>query len=253
MRRFPAFRIPNDYVGVVQPDGGFVAVEPSIEAMVALAKSAGAEVRTKTIVRALEPRAGGVRIATDADVIEAETAIVAAGAWVKTLLPTLPVDLRVTRQVQGWFEPVESSPFAAGRFPVFLLESPHGVHYGFPPHQGEGVKVAKHHASDTHVDPDTADRHVSAADEAAIRAALADHIPAANGRLIAATTCLYTVTPDHDFIIDRMSGADNIIVASPCSGHGFKFAPVIGEVLADLACEGRTRHDISRFRLARFA
>jgi sarcosine oxidase len=253
MRRFPAFRIPNDYVGVVQPDGGFVAVEPSIEAMVALAKSAGAEVRTNTIVRALEPRAGGVRIATDADVIEAETAIVAAGAWVKTLLPTLPVDLRVTRQVQGWFEPVESSPFAAGRFPVFLLESPHGVHYGFPPHQGEGVKVAKHHASDTHVDPDTADRHVSAADEAAIRAALADHIPAANGRLIAATTCLYTVTPDHDFIIDRVSGADNIIVASPCSGHGFKFAPVIGEVLADLACEGRTRHDISRFRLARFA
>ena len=93
---------------------------------------------------------------------------------------------------------------------------------------------------------------MSAADEALIRAALADHIPAANGPLAAAKTCLYTMTPDHDFLIDRLPGAPNIIVASPCSGHGFKFAPVIGEILADLATEGGTRHDISRFQLARF-
>jgi sarcosine oxidase len=251
MRRFPAFRIPADYVGVTQPDGGFVAVEPAIEAMIALAKSAGAEVRTNTVVRAVEPRAGGVRVTTDTGNIEADTAIVSAGAWVKTLLPELPVALRVTRQVQTWFEPVDPSPFAAGRFPVFLIESPHGVHYGFPPHDGAGVKVAKHHASDQPIDPDTVDRDISPTDETLVRAALADHIPAANGRLIAAKTCLYTVTPDHDFIIDRMPGAESIIVASPCSGHGFKFAPVIGEVLAELACEGHTRHDISRFGLGR--
>ena len=91
-----------------------------------------------------------------------------------------------------------------------------------------------------------------AADEALIRAALADHIPAANGRLTAAQTCLYTVTPDHDFLIDRLPSAPNIIVASPCSGHGFKFAPAIGEILADLALDRGTGHDISRFRLGRF-
>jgi sarcosine oxidase len=103
------------------------------------------------------------------------------------------------------------------------------------------------------VDPDHYDRTISPDDEALIRAALADHIPAANGRLIAAKTCLYTMTPDGDFLIDRLPGASNIIVASPCSGHGFKFAPLIGEILADLATVGSTRHDIARFRLARFA
>ena len=95
-------------------------------------------------------------------------------------------------------------------------------------------------------------RTISAEDEALIRPALADHIPAANGRLLAAKTCLYTVTPDHDFIIDRAPGRSRVIVASPCSGHGFKFAPLIGEILADLALDGTTRHDISRFTLSRF-
>jgi sarcosine oxidase len=93
---------------------------------------------------------------------------------------------------------------------------------------------------------------VSAQDEALIRAAIVDHIPAANGRLIDAKTCLYTMTPDGDFLIDRLPSAPNIIVASPCSGHGFKFAPVIGEILADLATRGATSHDIGRFSIRRF-
>ncbi len=252
MRRFPAFRIPDHYAGVVQPDGGFLDVEPSIDAMIALAKAAGAQVRTGETVRAIVPAANGVRIETDHGTIEAGAAIVAAGAWVSKLLPNLPVRLRVTRQVQAWFQPQDAAPFAAGRFPVFLLESRHGVHYGFPPHGGAGVKIAKHHASDQAIDPDTVDRAISATDEALIRAALADHIPAANGRMTGAKTCLYTVTPDHDFIIDAVPSVANVIVASPCSGHGFKFAPVIGEILGDLATEGATRHDISRFRLGRF-
>jgi sarcosine oxidase len=253
MRRFPAFRIPDHYAGVVQPDGGFLAVEPSVAAMIALAKEAGAEVCTGETVHAIKPVANGVAIETDRTTIEARTAIVAAGAWVSKLLPNLPVKLRVTRQVQAWFEPQDASAFEAGRFPVFLLESRHGVHYGFPPHGGPGVKIAKHHASDQAIDPDATDRTISAMDETMIRVALADHIPAANGRMTTAKTCLYTNTPDHDFIIDRLPGAANVIVASPCSGHGFKFAPVIGEILGDLATEDATRHDISRFRLRRFA
>jgi sarcosine oxidase len=253
MRRFPAFRIPSDYVGVFQPDGGFLDVEPSVEAMIALAKAAGAQVRTAEQVHAVKQSGNGVRIETDRGVVEAGAAIVAAGAWIAKLLPDLPVPLRVTRQVQAWFQAEDAAPFAPGRFPVFLLESQHGVRYGFPPHGGSGVKIAKHHHDDQTVDPDTVGRAVSAADEALIRSALADHIPAANGRMIAAKTCLYTVTPDHDFIIDRLPDAPNVIVASPCSGHGFKFAPVIGEILAEIALDGGTRHDISRFALGRFA
>ena len=251
MRRFPAFRIPQDYAGVFQPDGGFLDVEPSIAAMLALAKAAGGEVRTNAMVRAVTPHASGVRIETEGGSIDAGVAIVAAGPWVGKLLPDLPVKLRVTRQVQAWFQAEDAAPFAPGRFPVFLLESRHGVHYGFPPYSGSGVKIAKHHHADETVDPDTVERQVSAADEALIRGALAEHMPAANGRMLAAKTCLYTVTGDHDFIIDRLPGAANVIVASPCSGHGFKFAPVIGEILAGLAIDGRTPHDISRFRLER--
>lgn len=253
MRRFPAFRIPDGYIGVFQKDGGFLDVEPSLAAMIALAKSAGARVRDNTAVRSIAPRGDGVTIETDRDVIEAGRAIVTAGAWLKMLLPDLPVEPRVTRQVQAWFEPRSAAPFERGRFPVFLLESSHGVHYGFPPHGGSSLKIAKHHGGDTPIDPDRADRDISAADEAAIRDALADHIPAANGRMLAAKTCLYTNTPDHDFIVDRAPGAPNVIVASPCSGHGFKFAPVIGEILADLSMEDGTRHDISRFSLTRFS
>jgi sarcosine oxidase len=154
----------------------------------------------------------------------------------------------------GWFDPTDPQLISGGRTPVFIIESRHGMHYGIPP-QGSvhpGIKVAKHHHRNETVDPDAYDRTVSAADEALIRAAIAEHIPAANGRLIAAKTCLYTMTPDGDFLIDRLPGASNIIVASPCSGHGFKFAPVIGEILADLATTGATPHDIARFSLGRF-
>jgi sarcosine oxidase len=128
------------------------------------------------------------------------------------------------------------------------------MHYGIPPRETiqAGIKIAKHHHRNETVDPDAYDRTVSAEDEALIRAALADHLPAANGRLVAAKTCLYTMAPDGHFVIDRFPGAPNIIVASPCSGHGFKFAPVIGEILADLAIRGATAHDIARFSLGRF-
>jgi len=227
MKRFPAFRLPDDFVGVFQPD------EP---------------------VLAVEPHRGGVRVTTRHGDIRARCAIVAAGPWLKSLLPQLPVPLRVTRQVLAWFEPADHARarFAAERFPVFLLENGDGVFYGFPA-DADGVKVAKHHHLDEAVDADHYDRAISATDEAVIRIALKAHLPDADGRLLAAQTCLYTMTPDGDFILDRLPRCTEIIVAAPCSGHGFKFAPVIGEILADLAVMGHTEHDISRFSLKRFS
>jgi sarcosine oxidase len=252
MQRFPAFRVPADFLGVVQPEGGFLEAEPSIEAMVGLARAKGAEIRAGETIAAIEPVAGGVRITTDRGVAEGGAAIVALGPWLKAVLADLPAPIRVTRQVMAWFEPVDPAPLGGGRLPVFLLESRHGIHYGFPPLRSAAIKVAKHHHRDQTVDADAHDRTVSAEDELLIRAALAEHLPAANGKMIKAMTCLYTVTPDGDFIIDRLPRAPQIVVASPCSGHGFKFAPAIGEILADLATTGATRHDISRFALARF-
>jgi sarcosine oxidase len=189
-----------------------------------------------------------VRIITDGGTIEAAAAIVTAGPWTRSLLPGLEAPLHVTREVTGWFETTDNH---VRQLPVFIIESRHGIHYGVPPHAGAGIKLAKHHHRNEAVDPDDYDRTVSAHDEELIRR-VAEHIPAAKGRLLAAKTCLYTMTLDGDFLIDMLPGAANVIVASPCSGHGFKFAPVIGDILADLATSGGTRHDIARFALARF-
>jgi sarcosine oxidase len=251
MRRFPAFRIPADCVGVLQPDGGILGAERAILAQHELAEAAGAELRTDETVTAIEPRGGGVQVKTDRSTVEAGSAIIAAGPWTTRLLPDLAAPLRVTRQVMAWFQPHEPMLFAPEKFPVFMIETARGIHYGFPL-DNAGVKFAKHHHADETVDPDACDRSVSAGDEALIRPVLAECLPGANGRLVRAKTCLYTMTPDGDFVIDRLPGAPQIVVASACSGHGFKFAPVIGEILADLATAGATAHDISRFRLARF-
>jgi sarcosine oxidase len=251
MRRFPAFRMPPDFAAVFQPNGGVLSVEAAIQAQLACATAAGADVRANETVRSVEPSAAGVRIVTDRGSVEAGQAVVAAGPWLKQLLPHLPAPIRVTRQVVCWFKPADPSLFAPERFPVFIIDTPAGHFYGFPCDAQGRVKFAMHHLDEI-ADPTIGARPVTEADEAPLRAALAAYLPAANGPLLHAKTCFYTVTPDRDFIVDRLPGAPAIIVASPCSGHGFKFAPVIGAILADLAIDRATRHDISRFRLARF-
>lgn len=249
MREYPAFRLPGDYVGVRQPDAGILAAEAAIHAHVRLAREAGAEVRGDEKVRAIEPCGDRVRVVLNDGVVEAASVIVAAGPWLGKLLPELSLPLRVTRQVIAWFAPPDRAPFAPGSFPVFILESPQGLHFGFPADE-TGVKLGKHHHRQEEVDPDGYDRHVSDEDVSLIRPVF-DYLPGADGPLATATTCLYTVTPDGHFIIDRHPAAPNIIIASPCSGHGFKFAPLVGEIVTDLAIEGMTSHDISMFRLDR--
>jgi sarcosine oxidase len=249
MRRYPAFRVPADFVGVLQPDGGFLATEPAVETQVALARAAGADVRSGTRVTRIERSAQGVRIEAGGETVEATAAVVCAGPWLASLVPDMPV--RVTRQVLAWFRPKQPELLSADVFPVFMVETRHGFHYGFPA-IGDRIKIAMHHHFDETADPDAGAAPPGARDEAAIRAAVSDVLPAADGPLLAAKTCLYTVTPDHDFIFDTLPGTPRIVIGSPCSGHGFKFAPVAGEILADLALDGATARDISRFRLSRF-
>jgi sarcosine oxidase len=253
MGRFPDFILPDNFVAVLQPNGGIIDARSAIEAYIHCAAEAGAKIRTGEKVLSIEPSDKAVRIITDRIEIEAAGAIIAAGPWTNSLLPKLNLPLRVTRQVVGWFEPDDAAQFAPDRFPVFLLETRHGIHYGFPAYGNMGVKVARHHHLDETVEADTYDRNVTAQDEAVIRAPLAQYLPGADGRLLAAQTCLYTMTPDDTFIIDCVPGFPHTIVASPCCGHGFKFSPVVGEILADLATRGTTASDISQFCLRRFA
>lgn len=253
MQRYPGFRLPETFVAVLQPDGGYIEAAAALDANIRIATAAGAQVRARETVTAIEPRATGVRVRTDRAVIDADGVIVAAGPWMGKLLPELRLPLRVTRQVVGWFAPQNAEQFAVGHFPVFILETRHGHHYGFPAYGTRGMKIAKHHHAREEVDAGSYSRSISAADEAIIRAPLAEHLPAADGPLIEAQTCLYTMTPDDTFIIDHMPGFPHVVIASPCCGHGFKFSPVVGEILADLVTQGTTAHDIRSFRLQRFA
>jgi sarcosine oxidase len=219
--------------------------------MIAQARAAGAEIRTSTAALSVAQHGGGVRVADHQGDIDARSAVIAAGPWIKTLLPDVPAPLRVTRQVMGWFQPLDPAPFAAGRFPVFLLESRHGVHYGVPPFASGAVKVARHHHADETVDPRSVRPRGVRRRRGADPRALADHIPAANGPLAAAKTCLYTVTPDRDFLIDRLparaiSSSPRPAPATASNSPGGRRNP------GRSGDRRRHGHDISRFRFGRF-
>lgn len=251
-RRFPAFKLPSHWTGLYQPDGGFLRPELAIRQFVGLAESHGAEVRIRTRVLAIEPHGASVRVRTEAGEIEAGSVIIAAGAWVGDFAPELKPHLKLTRQVLGWFEPLQAASFAPDRCPVFILESEDDACYGFPDFAGTGVKAASHRKGAYFTSANDLAQDGGAADEAQIRRMLALAMPDANGPLKAMRTCMYTRTPDEDFVIDQSSDDPRIVVASPCSGHGFKFASVIGDVLADLALGKAPSNDISRFKLDRF-
>lgn len=253
MRRYPAFRLPRDWSAVFQPDGGFVRPERAIEQFVKLAQHDGAAVLTRTRVLDIAPKGGAVSIRTDGGTIEAGSVILAAGAWIGAFAPELAPRLTLTRQVLGWFTPLKPALFAPERFPVFLLDCGEDAsYYGFPDFAGTGLKTAAHQPCGTLNSADDLRQDGSPAEAAELRSVLERFIPDAAGPLTRMRSCIYTRTPDEDFAVDLLPGDARVVLASPCSGHGFKFASVMGEVLADLATEGRTRHDLGRFRLDRF-
>lgn len=251
--RFPAFMLPADYTGVWQGDGGYLRPERANALHRAVAEQAGATIRAETTVRGIEPAASSVRIVLDGEVIEAGRVVVCAGPWIGELMPVLNPHLYLTRQVLCWYAPARPEQFAPGALPVFLVDGDEDMVYGFPDFAGTGFKCASHQPGGVLRAADVARQDAGPADEARTRAFLERYMPGGAGPLRAMKTCIYTNSPDEDFIVDLMPGAPRVVLASPCSGHGFKFASLMGEVLADLATEGRTGWDIGRFRLARFA
>jgi sarcosine oxidase len=250
--RYPGYRLPADHLALFQPRGGFLLPERCITAHVEGALAAGADIRARERVLAWEPVGDGVRVTTERAVYEAGRLILAAGAWMGDLVPALRGLLEPERQVLAWFAPQQRELFTPERFPVFNLMVPEGRFYGFPEHDVPGFKIGLYHHLGERVDPDHFDREAGPADEAPLREATARYFPAANGPTMALRTCMFTNTPDEHFILDTLPGLPQVIVASPCSGHGFKFAAVIGEILAELAVSGATRHDVGWLGLGRF-
>jgi sarcosine oxidase len=246
--RFPAFDLPAGWDCVFQPDAGFLEPERAIGLYLKAASDLGAVTRTHTKVIDVQPAGDHVVIRLEGGGhIEAGRAVVAAGAWIGDIAPILSPHLRLTRQVLVWFEPNWPEQVTPERFPVFMLETADDVIYGVPDFCGSGVKAASHDSCGDLASADAARLDAAAADVGRVHKVLRALIPAAAGRPRRSETCLYTRSPDEHFIIGLHPGAPQIVLASPCSGHGFKFASLIGEILADLATTGSTDKPIGLF------
>jgi sarcosine oxidase len=239
--RFPQFQTPDDWVAMLEPNAGFLLPEKVVAAYADQAMRHGAELHGREPVVAWSADARGVTVQTPRDTYHAAHLLICGGAWSGRLLKDLAIELQVTRQVMGWVWPREPARFALDVLPVWAIGHPDGsLHYGFPMmSDNPGVKIA-HHAPGQPTNPDHVARDPQPGDEATFRSALRQFLPAADGPLLALRTCLYTNSIDHHFILDRHPQHKNVTFACGFSGHGFKFASVIGEVLADLAMVGKT-------------
>ena len=251
-QRFPGYSLPDEYVAVFQPDGGFLEPERCINAHVRLAERLGATVRTGAQVHAWKEDGTGVVVTLENEEIRARQLVICAGAWTPKVVPSLAPLLQPERQVVGWFGVGEPAAFAPDKFPVFIVTTPHGHFYGFPEYGVPGFKIGKYHHRSEAVDPDSIRRSCDETDEAVLRDCVRTCFPGANGPLLRASTCIFTNTPDEHFIIDRLPGIPQALVVSACSGHGFKFCSVVGEIVADLVLDRSTKHDLSLFKLDRF-
>ena len=236
-RRFPAFRVRDDESGYFEPDAGLLRPEACVRAQLALARQAGAELRYDEEVLGISQSRGEVIVATGRGEHRASRAILCAGSGAPDLLPPeLSRFLTVTRQLQYWFE-------ADGLedIPVWIWELQERKHaiYGFPAREGI-VKIATESFSG------------GIAPEAMRASLIASNVAGVGTRCVKTVPCLYTQTPDFHFLIDRHPSMDRVLVASPCSGHGFKHSAAIGEALAQWVVDGRPALDLSPFGLARF-
>jgi sarcosine oxidase len=245
--RYPGQVLDHGEVAILDRQGGFVRPEAAVAAMIDQLVASGGEMRRNTVVTSVDGRsvtAGGVRESFDA-------VVVAAGPWTRDLVPWLP--LTVERQVMVWLAIEDGFDwFSPDRFPVFIRQTDDfGDTYGIPTLDGASVKVARHHDGKA-ADPDHVQRDVTADDLDRVRAVAAKYLRGVSDRVTKAAVCMYTNTPDQHFAVGPHPDDARLVVLSACSGHGFKFAPVIGDIAADLVCDGGTSRDISQISLERF-
>jgi sarcosine oxidase len=256
-RRFPAFAVKDDEFGYYESEAGFVRPEACVRAQLELARKHGADIHTNEEALGFDWSPSDVTVATDKAHYAADRLIIAAGAWLPKLLGAEYSSLfKVYRQVQFWFEvDGDVAPFQPDRFPIFIWElqrTRQGI-YGFPAIAGaRGIKIATEQFAATAA-PDAVAEVTPEEIAAMHRDFVAPWLAGVSAQCLRATTCLYTVTPDFGFVIDFHPDSDRVVLASPCSGHGFKHSAAIGEALCELVLDGQSRLDLSAFGLARFA
>ncbi|MBN1210122.1 MAG: N-methyl-L-tryptophan oxidase [Myxococcaceae bacterium] len=253
-RRFPRLRLLPGESGVFEREAGFLRASACVRANLRLATAHGAQVRARTAVEGISPGPGGITLSlAGGDSLSVDRLIVAAGPWTARLLSRfVSLPFTVTRQTYCHFEPEGAvEEFSAERFPVWIDFATN--FYGFP-HDGQspGVKVAWHEMG-TPTDPDRVDRELHEADRAPLRRYRAEHLPGLSPRVALEKVCLYTMTPDTDFVVDPLPGEPRITLVGGLSGHGFKFTVLLGRIAAWMATEQRVPWALSRFSLARLS
>jgi sarcosine oxidase len=228
--------------------------EQAIEAQLAAAERRGAELHFEE--RAVDwgpaDTGSGIEVRTDRGVYTAGALAIAAGAWTNYFVPDLELPLEVERQSVLWFDAPAADAASLAGLPVWIFDTAFdGAFYGFPYEPALGLKVARHHSGEVLASADDVDRTEHSADVERIRAFSRRYLPVADGPVRSSMVCLYTNTPDLHFVLDTHPALQGVSFASACSGHGFKFAPAIGEVLADLALTGETSYPIDHFRASR--
>ena len=255
-RRFPVFAVEPDTIALLEQDAGYLVPEECIAQQLQQAASHGAALHTEEAVLDWEATSEGVAVRTSRGTYSAGHLVITAGPWAPQILAELGLPMRITRQVLFWFTPKGNlDDYRPGRLPVYLIEDDYDrpLVYGFPltGADSDGVKAALH-GSEQVCTPAEVNRAISAEDIAEVRARLAATVPALDV-IVRAETCLYTMTPDAHFVIDQHPRHPAVTLAAGFSGHGFKFASVMGEVLSDLATTGSSRFDLSLFSAKRFA
>ncbi|HMS25050.1 MAG TPA: N-methyl-L-tryptophan oxidase [Acidimicrobiia bacterium] len=259
--RYPQFNVDDDYRVYLEPGGGFVRPEAAVSAQLSLAERNGAVLQYNEKVLDIAPDGRGVRVTTDTDIYLAQKVVVTAGPWITELFPesTLGSLFQVYRQVLHWFpiDPVKADSFTPEHLPVYVWtfgDQQSEYFYGFPAIDGSdgGVKVATGLFHET-TTPENVQREVSDEEtQEMYDYYIRNRMPSLAPQALRSTTCLYTETPDSHFVIDEHPQCENILLVSPCSGHGFKHSAAIGEAVAQRVLEGQADIDLSAFRLDRF-
>jgi sarcosine oxidase len=258
VRRFPALRPPLETVAIFEKNAGFIGVETSVKAHLDQAAYYGATLHFSEQILGWEASPDCIRVYSAQGQYEAQRLVITAGAWTAPILADLQLPLVVERQVLYWFDPIGGiEPFLADRFPIFLFEAASGlVPYGFPAVNGQagGVKVSLYRTPKPMVcQPESIQREINSEEISQMRDVLMGIVPSLNGKFVRAVTCMYTNTPDHHFLLDTHPKEPRAAIAAGFSGHGYKFCSVVGEIMADLAETGETRHEIGPFQISRFA
>jgi len=249
--RFPGYRLPQDLMAVYQPDGGFLLPEKATVAFVQAAQGLGAEIHGREQVLGWEPQGDGVRVVTDRAEYSADSLVVTAGSWEASLLPFLNGLAVPERQVLAWLQPEKPEYFTPERFPVFNALVEEGRYYGFPVFGVPGFKFGRYHHFEEQGRPEFLNREATRVDEEMLREFAARYFPDGAGPVMTLKACMFTNSPDKHFIIDLHPEYPQVSFAAGFSGHGYKFASVIGEIMADLSERRESRHDIRLFGLGR--